>query len=118
MSFVVRREGKQRANVIVVSGEADVSAADPLQRTLDAVAAEGHRRVIIDLSEVELLDSRTMGVLGRSSERLRADGGGVSIACSNEKVLHVLRLIGLEHLFEVFPTLPEAEAAASAEARS
>jgi anti-sigma B factor antagonist len=53
-----------RARVIVaVRGEVDLATADEVQRVLDELRSEGWRDVVVDLREVEFLDSTGLSLL-------------------------------------------------------
>ena len=102
LSSVELQEGGETP-VVVVRGDADVNAAPAVDAAI-AGAATSHIRVIVDLNEVSLIDSRTIGVLARWVGELRARGGDLPIVCGTEDVIRLFRTIGLEQSFEFFPT--------------
>ena len=61
LSSVELQEGGG-APIVVIAGDADVNAAPAVDAAI-AGAAETHDRVIVDLNEATLIDSRTIGVL-------------------------------------------------------
>ena len=61
--------------VLEVGGEVDVYTAPRLRERLVELVEGGARKVIVDLSRVEFLDSTGLGVLVGALKRLRAAGG-------------------------------------------
>ncbi len=100
--------------VVAVAGEVDVATAPQLRERLTEVIAAGSRRVVVDMSETEFLDSTGLGVLVGSLRRLHALGGTLAIVCSCERILTVFRITGLTRVFEIHAELAGALAAAAA----
>jgi anti-anti-sigma factor len=94
-------------------GDIDSAAADELSAALGAAIEDPDRPalVIVDLTEANLLDSRSMGVLADSQARLRATQGRLAIVGARPEVHRLFVMIGLEQTFEFFAT---ADAAAQA----
>jgi anti-sigma B factor antagonist len=65
-------------------------------------------RVVLDLSEVNRLDSIAMGLLVRYAERLGKTGGGLRLAAAPPFVLNLLNMTKLSGLLQSFPTEEEA----------
>jgi anti-anti-sigma factor len=83
--------------VLVVSGEVDLAAAPELRTCLAELADVGVRHLVVDLRRVTFLDSTGVGVLVAAARRLGgADpAGSLRLACTDERVLRVLRLTGV-----------------------
>lgn len=88
--------------MIVVTGDADVTAASALDHAL-ATAAAGDDQVVIDLSDATLIDSRTIGTLANWATELSGRGGGLMVVCSDPDILRLFRTIGLESAFDFYP---------------
>jgi anti-anti-sigma factor len=93
MSYSIRDERYDGGRVIVVSGDADVRAADELHTALETPADPA---VTLDLEEATLVDSRTIAVMVDATERLRAGGGDLLVVCRDPNILGLFRRIGLE----------------------
>lgn len=98
--------------VVHVSGDVDVTAAPALREAIDAVVAEGHRRLVLDLTEVTFIDSTGLGVVVGRLKGLRREGGSLVVAAAHERVLRVLAITGLDTVLEVAADVPSAVAAA------
>lgn len=96
------------AFIVTVSGEADALVAPTLERELDGLADDGARELIVDLLQVPFLDSTVLGVLLRSSRRMRADGGDVVLVSDDPRVRQTFEISGLVSSFRFERTLNEA----------
>ena len=65
----------RRIGVIRASGHLSLQGADLLRGTADALREGGHRRVVLDLAEVQAADDDGLDVLHRLRSRFAADGG-------------------------------------------
>jgi len=96
--------------VLVVSGEVDLAVSSELRTCLAELADVGVRHLVVDLRRVTFLDSTGVGVLVAAARRLGgADpAGSLRLACTDERVLRVLRLTGV---LGVLPLSVSVEAA-------
>ena len=78
----------------------------------EAVHAAHAQHLIIDLSGVPSIDSMAIGALVRVFVSCNKSGRKLALVGLSHHVKNVLRLTGVEALFETYPTIPEAEAAA------
>ncbi len=102
MTYSIRMEAGDGGPVIVVSGEADSTASPLLDEKLGAACnAAPAGVVVVDVSDAEFVDSRTMSVLVNWTERQRAGGGRLPIVCPNSNMLRVFRQIGLDQVLEI-----------------
>jgi anti-anti-sigma factor len=73
------------------------------------VAAEREfTRIVLNLSEVNRLDSIAMGLLVRYAERLEKRGGGIRLASPPPFVTNLLNMTRLSGLLQSYPTEEEA----------
>jgi anti-sigma B factor antagonist len=98
--------------VLEVGGEVDVYTAPRLRERLIEAIDGGARKVIVDLSNVDFLDSTGLGVLVGALKRLRAAGGTFAVVCGKEPLLKIFRITALD---QVFPLYPSVDAATSAD---
>lgn len=82
--------------VVAVSGDLDLHTAPALRRELEVQARRGHDQMVVDLDGVTFLDSIALGVLVGAQQRLASVDGTFEIVCSNERVLRLLRITGLD----------------------
>jgi anti-sigma B factor antagonist len=118
VDFSVVAEVADGIGVVTASGEIDVATAEPLRQALISVEQEGATQVVVDLTEVEFLDSTGLGVLVGSLRRLRDVGGDMYVAMTHPHLLKVMRVTNLDRVFRIVDTADRArdEARAAAEA--
>lgn len=108
MDLAVSTTEHRGAQVVVVGGEVDVYTAPLLRDALDQQIAAGHIRLVVDLDAVEFMDSTGLGVLVGRLKLVRNRNGWLRIVCSNERVLKVFRITGLDRVFTISATLEDA----------
>jgi anti-sigma B factor antagonist len=67
--------------------------------------------IVLDLAEVEFLDSSGLGLLVRLQSRATAAHGGLKLCCLPARVAEILRLTRLQSVLRSYPTEAEAIAA-------
>jgi anti-sigma B factor antagonist len=97
--------------VITVGGEIDVYSAPRLRERLVGLVEEGSYRLIVDMEGVEFLDSTGLGVLVGGLKRVRAQDGWIDLVCTQSRMLRIFKITGLNRVFSIFDTVPEAIAA-------
>ncbi len=94
--------------VIEVGGEIDVYTAPRLRESIVAAIDEGHTRLVVDVEKVEFLDSTGLGVLVGALKKVRADGGTLDIVCSQERILKIFDITGLDKVFGLHGSVADA----------
>jgi anti-anti-sigma factor len=98
------------AQVIRLAGELDLYNADAVRQTLFAACNGGPPRVIVDLSEVEFMDSTALGVLIEARTKL-PNRKAFLLAAPGLETKRALQISGLDRHFSVHDTVDEALAA-------
>lgn len=99
--------------IVEVGGEIDVYTAPRLREAIVAAVDAGHIRLIIDVQKVDFLDSTGLGVLVGALKRVRADGGSLDIVCTQERILKIFQITGLDKVFGLHQTIDEARSSHS-----
>jgi anti-sigma B factor antagonist len=94
-------EGEQ---VVKIKGEIDLGSAPKVYSLLWQAAKEGSSPLIINLEEVEFMDSSGLQVLLRLREKLQSKSKGISILLVNPKpqIRKLFQLTGFDKLFSFF----------------
>jgi anti-sigma B factor antagonist len=77
-------------------------AVDALRQTLEELMANGDTRIVMNLSEVPMVDSSAIGLLVRFLAMIKEKGGNLKLAQPSKFAVQTLRLVGLLKLFETF----------------
>jgi anti-sigma B factor antagonist len=96
------------ARVVVVGGEVDVYTAPLLRDALDQQIAAGHVHLVVDLDAVEFMDSTGLGVLVGRLKLVRNRSGWLRVVCSNDRVLKVFGITGLDRVFTIADSIDAA----------
>src|SRR5439155_21859142 len=81
--------------------------AEQVRSALAEVLAEAPERVVVDLSEVEFIDSTALGVLIEARTKLE-NRRGFLLASPALETRRALEISGLDRHFSVHDTVPEA----------
>jgi anti-sigma B factor antagonist len=107
---IATREAAGRT-VVSVGGEIDVYTAPRLREEITELVAAGTYDLVIDMSEVEFLDSTGLGVLVGGLKKVRAHDGSLQLVCSQDRLLKIFRITGLAKVFVIHDTAEAALAA-------
>lgn len=88
------RDGTQ-AVVIGVSGELDLASSPALERELEGGAASQAEVVIVDLRNLEFMDSTGLSVLVRAHQRAVENGQRFGVVRGPQQVQRLLSLTGV-----------------------
>ncbi len=94
--------------VISIAGEVDLYTAPEFKQQLLDVIANGGKQVIVDFTDTTFIDSTTLGVLVGGVKRLRTNEGQLSLVCSDRNITKIFEVTGLDRVFTIYPTRPEA----------
>jgi anti-sigma B factor antagonist len=92
--FRVEVRSEDRATVIAVSGELDLASSPALQEELDRVSADSEL-LIIDLRELDFMDSTGLSVLVRAHQRAEEQGRRLAMVKGPQQVQRLLSLTGV-----------------------
>jgi len=81
-----------------ITGELDAVSVPDLRPTLDELIDRGHKKIVVDLAGLRLIDSSGVGAIVHLFRRVRSLGGSVVVRGATEQPLAVLRLLKLDQL--------------------
>ena len=100
--------------VVAVGGEIDVYTAPRLRDKFTELVAAGSYDIIVDMQNVEFLDSTGLGVLVGGLKKVRAHEGSLDLVCTQDRLLKIFRITGLAKVFVIHES---AEAALASSLR-
>jgi anti-sigma B factor antagonist len=95
-------------HVVSLRGEIDANAAPKVGSGLFALFEGGVRRVIVDLSEVTMIDSAGIGVILNALRRFQPPRGRLALVISTERVRRPFQITGLSDRLAIFRSREEA----------
>lgn len=108
MELSLNSHTEEAFDVIEVGGEIDVYTAPKLREALVDAVESGHKKLIVDVEQVDFLDSTGLGVLVGTLKRVRAEDGSLDIVCTHERLLKIFEITGLDKVFGLHTTVGEA----------
>lgn len=96
--------------VLAVTGEVDVYTAPRLREKLVELVTQGKYQIVVDLEGVEFLDSTGLGVLVGGLKRVRTHEGDLSLVCTQQRILKVFDITGLNKVFTIHDSVDAAVA--------
>lgn len=78
------------------------------EQTLERAATERTGAVVLDLTDLEYMDSTVIGVLVGALHRLKAEGRELALVHPRDRIASLLRTAKLDSLFEIYDTVSEA----------
>ncbi|GGK95710.1 hypothetical protein Sme01_31120 [Sphaerisporangium melleum] len=110
--FTAERRGT--IGVVTLKGTLDYAVRQVLEDFLDEAFAQCGPELVVDLLDLDLLDSRSTGLLVNCWKRCSESGGWLGVVAVRRSAARVLWITGLASRIPVFATLDEALAAAPA----
>ncbi|MEI6404156.1 MAG: STAS domain-containing protein [Actinomycetes bacterium] len=95
-------------SIIFVEGEVDIVSAEILDSALLSEISSAPTQVIVDLSGVSFMDSTGLGVIVRGLKRARESNIDFDLVLTNERVLKIFSITGLDSLIPIHDSLEAA----------
>jgi anti-sigma B factor antagonist len=93
----------EATHLIAVRGEVHVSTAPEFSERLNDAIAKGMTGVVIDMTNVEFIDSTGLSVLLNALRRVTRNQGSLALAVSNPTVLRLFEITRLDSTFDISP---------------
>ncbi len=94
--FRVEVLNKGRATVISVSGELDLASSAALEEELARATESDAEQIVLDLRELEFMDSTGLSTLVKAHERAEGAGKRFGLVRGPQQVQRLLSLTGVE----------------------
>ena len=94
----------QDTAILHIQGKIIGSVADQLQNEIERQVQNGNNKLIIDLTDVPLLDSTALGVIILAFQVLQRSGGKLVLLNPQKSVNDILEVTRLTSILEVYET--------------
>ncbi|WP_406447022.1 STAS domain-containing protein [Streptomyces sp. NBC_01613] len=94
--------------VVTLVGEVTVDTAPNLRKLLVDLINHGRVFLVLDMTEVDFLDSTGTAVLAGALKRVRFHDGGLALVVPLERIYKNFRITGLTKVFPIFDTVDHA----------
>jgi anti-anti-sigma factor len=94
--------------IFALEGRVDSEGAMQLDETLRAAVEAGETRIVLDMSEVQYMNSAALRTLADIITKTRDKAGDMKLAALQPKVRRVLQIVGFDRFSSVHETLESA----------
>ncbi|MGP6155970.1 MAG: STAS domain-containing protein [Vulcanimicrobiaceae bacterium] len=102
--------GDPRAALFSLRGSLDIATAPSLRAALQEAAEHDGHEIVVDLSQLEFLDSTGLGALIGAHKLAEEHQGSVRLVAQEGQILRLLRITGLLEVLNVYPSVEAAKA--------
>ena len=103
---------KDNPNVLPLEGEIDLHVSPTVAASLQMMIEKRPQKLIVDLARVTYVDSSGLAVLIEGMQNVEKYGGKFALAGLPETVRSIFEIARLDQVFEIFPDVKAALAAA------
>ena len=104
----VNTEQRDGATIVRPDGDIDLSTSSVLRTSLQEAHESAEGKLVIDLSNVQYMDSSGVATLVECLQISRRSGITLLLCELHERVLSVFQIARLDGVFDIVPTLDEA----------
>jgi anti-sigma B factor antagonist len=108
----VERTSAEGVELLMVEGELDIATAPRLIGVLNGAVQEALRSLVVDLSEVDFMDSTGLALLINAHRRLTRRRKGFAVVCPPGPLWRVFEVTDMVETLHVCPDRDSACAAA------
>ena len=102
MSFEISQSEREGIFILSLKGRLTVGEASQLREKVNELIGAGHTNVILDLSQVDYIDSTGLGSMVICFTTLKKANGALKLLNLNKRNIELLLLTKLHTIFEVF----------------
>ena len=110
--LAVERTSRDGVELLLVEGELDIATAPRLISVLNRAVQEALRSLVVDLSEVDFMDSTGLALLINANRRLTRRSKGFAVVCPAGPLRRVFEVTDMVETLHVCPDRDTAQAAA------
>ena len=100
----IKVEKQSGINILKLPGAFRLGpAVESFRASVEQVLSDGGPKIVIDLTEVNSLDSSGIGALVRSQTSAKQKGGAIKLVNPSKIVVQTLTFVGLLNVFDVLP---------------
>lgn len=93
--------------IIQVNGEVDLYNVSDLKKALFSVTDGKFKSVVVDMQNVNYMDSSGIGALVAGQKKMKAHNGKFSLLSIHDDVLNILKLATLDKFFKIYESEDE-----------
>jgi anti-sigma B factor antagonist len=107
-AYCSRTEFIGEAEMLAVSGTLDLHAAPQFSRDIEQATAFSHQDLILDLSDLDLIDSSALCVMAGALQHLEEEDRRLILVVTRSHVMRILTITGLLAAFTIVASRRQA----------
>jgi anti-sigma B factor antagonist len=108
LSIDVKKENRGEALLFKLRGSLDIATSPTVRAALVDAADQGSKEIVVDLTQLEFLDSTGLGALIGAHRRATEHGGSLRLVVHEGAISRLLNITGLIRVFAVYHDLEDA----------
>lgn len=101
------REVKEKYQLFRLTGLLDAFSEPTFRKVIGKCVEEGPKHIILDLSQIDFVDSSGLGALVQLAKQAQSAKGGLQIV-TNPRVTQTVKLVRLEQFLSLQPSVQAA----------
>lgn len=102
MALEFAEHEREGVTILALKGRITVGEVTPVRDEITKLTAAGRNRIVLDLQNVDYIDSTGLGNLVISYTQVQKSGGALKLLNLNKRNVELLALTRLHTIFEVF----------------
>lgn len=102
MALEIEEHQVEGVTVLALKGRITVGEVTPVREKITQLLAEGRNKIVLDLANVDYIDSTGLGNLVISYTQVKKTDGALKLLNLNKRNVELLALTRLHTIFEVF----------------
>ena len=95
---------------LAITGDLTAENCDYLLKCIESQIEDGYDKLILNCEDLSYISSLGLGMLVRVHSRMKKIGGDVRLANLHGTVAEIFRVVKLDRVFQIYPTVEEAAA--------
>jgi anti-anti-sigma factor len=108
MAYTLEHDPMGTGHLVSITGELDIAATPELSTVLAMATASPGPTVVLDLGEVDFIDSTALGTILKAGGEIEAAGKRLVVVSAGGPVRRLLEMTNLTQRFQLCPTRDEA----------
>lgn len=108
MNFTVQIRQADNVSLVDVSGRLTSFEGSAFREAIQQLLLQGHKNIVLNLTDLDYLDSSGVGELARNYLAVVKKGGAMKVVGLAPKVEEILKIT---QLYQVFPEFPDEASA-------
>jgi len=101
------REVRDNSQVFRLAGLLDAFSEPTFRKVVDKYVEEGPSSVILDMSQIDFIDSSGIGALVQVAKKVQQVNGKLQLI-ANSRVMQTIKMVRLEQFFKIQPNVEAA----------